>query len=123
MISWSLTLKCDGKEDVVVNADSTTEVYEDTSDVPDSSCGDNQCEPFENGCSCGNDCGPCEPICGDGACSESEDECNCPIDCGTECDDLPPIPTVSEWGLIIMTLLALTAGTIVFARRRRPTLA
>ena len=33
------------------------------------------------------------------------------------------IPTVSEWGLIIMTLLALTAGTIVFARRRRPAVA
>ncbi len=31
-----------------------------------------------------------------------------------------PIPTVSEWGLIIMTLLLLTAGTIVIARRRRP---
>ncbi len=30
------------------------------------------------------------------------------------------IPTVSEWGLIVMTLLLLTAGTIVFARRRRP---
>ncbi|MFH1418380.1 MAG: IPTL-CTERM sorting domain-containing protein [Planctomycetota bacterium] len=30
------------------------------------------------------------------------------------------VPTVSEWGLIIMTLLLLTAGTIVFARRRRP---
>jgi len=34
-----------------------------------------------------------------------------------------PIPTVSEWGLIIMTLLALTAGTIVFARRRKTVLA
>ena len=33
------------------------------------------------------------------------------------------IPTVTEWGLIIMTLLALTAGTIVFARRRRPAVA
>ncbi len=30
-----------------------------------------------------------------------------------------PIPTVSEWGLIIMTLLLLTAGTVVFGRRRR----
>jgi hypothetical protein len=29
------------------------------------------------------------------------------------------IPTVSEWGLIVLTLLLLTAGTIVFARRRR----
>lgn len=28
------------------------------------------------------------------------------------------IPTVSEWGLIIMTLLLLTAGTIILARRR-----
>ncbi len=33
---------------------------------------------------------------------------------------LPDIPAVSEWGLIVMTLLALTAGTMVFARRRRP---
>ena len=31
-----------------------------------------------------------------------------------------PIPTVSEWGLIVMTLLLLTAGTVVFGRRRRP---
>ncbi|MFH1419466.1 MAG: IPTL-CTERM sorting domain-containing protein [Planctomycetota bacterium] len=35
----------------------------------------------------------------------------------TECP--PPIPTVSEWGLIIMTLLLLTAGTVVFGRRYR----
>ncbi len=28
----------------------------------------------------------------------------------------PPIPTVSEWGLIVMTLLLLTAGTIVIRR-------
>lgn len=33
-----------------------------------------------------------------------------------------PIPTVSEWALIVMTLLALTVGTVVFGRRRRPTL-
>lgn len=31
----------------------------------------------------------------------------------------PPIPTVSEWGLIVLTLLELTAGTIVIGRRRR----
>ncbi len=29
-----------------------------------------------------------------------------------------PVPTVSEWGMIIMTLLLLTAGTVVFAKRR-----
>ena len=28
------------------------------------------------------------------------------------------VPTVSEWGLIVMTLLVLTAGTLVYARRR-----
>jgi len=33
--------------------------------------------------------------------------------------DTPGIPTVSEWGLIAMALLTLTAGTVVFAKRRR----
>lgn len=34
----------------------------------------------------------------------------------------PPgdIPTVSEWGLIILTLLGMTAGTIMLGQRRRP---
>ena len=36
------------------------------------------------------------------------------------CDDSSePIPTVSEWGLIVLTLLLLTAGTVVLGRRRR----
>ena len=30
-----------------------------------------------------------------------------------------PTPTVSEWGMIIMTLLLLTAGTVIFGRARR----
>lgn len=30
------------------------------------------------------------------------------------------VPTVSEWSLIVMALLVLTAGTIVLARWRRP---
>lgn len=38
---------------------------------------------------------------------------------GDVCECTEPIPTVSEWGLIILTLLGLTAGTIVFGRRRR----
>lgn len=33
----------------------------------------------------------------------------------TECD--VEIPTVSEWGLVALTLLVLTAGTIVLRRR------
>jgi len=30
----------------------------------------------------------------------------------------PPVPSVSEWGLVVMALVGLVAGTIVFARRR-----
>ena len=30
----------------------------------------------------------------------------------------PPIPTMSKWGVIVMTLLVLTAGTAVLNRRR-----
>ena len=40
-------------------------------------------------------------------------------------DTLPdqPIPAVSEWGLVVMTLLVLTAGTLVYARRCGPRVA
>lgn len=34
------------------------------------------------------------------------------------CVNEPCIPTVTEWGLIVMTLLLLTAGTVVFKRSR-----
>lgn len=30
-----------------------------------------------------------------------------------------PIPTVSEWGLVAMALVMLTAGTLVYTRRHR----
>jgi len=33
------------------------------------------------------------------------------------------VPTVSEWGLIVMALVVLTAGTVVLGRRRRATAA
>lgn len=36
---------------------------------------------------------------------------------GDACD-LLTIPTVSEWGLIVMALLVLGAGTVICARRR-----
>ena len=29
-----------------------------------------------------------------------------------------PVPTVCDWGLVVLTLLLLSAGTIMFARRR-----
>lgn len=31
---------------------------------------------------------------------------------------LPSIPAVTEWGMVVMTLFALTAGTLVFSQRR-----
>ena len=43
-----------------------------------------------------------------------------PQDCGDVCPEceITPIPTVSEWGLAVMTLLVIGAGTIVFRRFR-----
>ncbi|MGB2986934.1 MAG: IPTL-CTERM sorting domain-containing protein, partial [Phycisphaerae bacterium] len=42
------------------------------------------------------------------------------VDMGAyEFQDGTPIPAVSEWGLVAMTLLVLTAGTVVLMRRRR----
>ena len=92
-------------------------------------CGDGICNFGENCASCPKDCGPCE-VCGNEICEEGEDCETCEEDCpckeGETCVDgecVNIIPTVSEWGLIVMVLLALTAGTIVFARRRRPAVA
>lgn len=38
---------------------------------------------------------------------------------GSTCTGLTCIPAVSEWGLAVMLLLGLTAGTVVIMRRRR----
>ena len=50
-----------------------------------------------------------------------DNDCDGPIDCAdSDCADDPAcvaIPTVSQWGLIVMTVLLLTAGTIVLGRR------
>lgn len=54
---------------------------------------------------------------------KTKDACGTPGDY-SECfsfttADVPPIPTVSEWGLVILTLLLLTAGTMILGQRRR----
>ncbi len=85
-------------------------------------------------------------FCGDGACDAGEDQCSCFVDCGVppptedpdstcadgldnDCDGLTDdddvdckvgIPTVSEWGMVAMILLMLTAGTVIL-RRHQPT--
>jgi len=38
---------------------------------------------------------------------------------GDECIEPAAIPTVSEWGLVVMTLMLLATGTVVYTRRAR----
>lgn len=64
-------------------------------------------------------CGAC-PVFGPltiGVMMAFRDSVGCLHDGGPHGD---PIPTVSEWGLVALTLLLLTAGTLVFVRRLRP---
>jgi hypothetical protein len=87
-------------------------------------CGDGDCDPNESGCDCPNDCGP--PPAGEfggPACSNGRDDdcdglhdCEDP-NCATEivCG---AIPTVSQWGLIVFTLLLITSWKVVFAASR-----
>lgn len=54
-------------------------------------------------------------------CDGADDDV-CPGNCQPNCT-CPPVvdaPAVSEWGLIVLTLLLVTAGTVAIGRRRRP---
>lgn len=65
------------------------------------------------------------------ACESEECICEAPLqlgcsyDLGADCSGpgcvecTPDVPTVSEWGVVVMTVLVLTAGTVVLSRRRR----
>ncbi|NOT01860.1 MAG: DUF4215 domain-containing protein [Phycisphaerales bacterium] len=44
----------------------------------------------------------------------------CLIDCSCPESAVPPVPTVTQWGLFVMTLLGMCVGTIEFGRRRKP---
>lgn len=80
-------------------------------------CGNGECELGEDEESCPEDCVE-PPVCGNDVCEPGEDEESCPADCGE-----PPIdgiPTVSTWGLVILTGLLLVGGKIYFGRRRVP---
>ncbi len=79
--------------------------------------------PAENACMSDADCAA-GMICGPGcapsfcACNPETDQWGCTRDCNGQCAPAP-IPTLSEWGLIIMALFLLAAGTVVIGRRSR----
>ena len=65
----------------------------------------------------------CNGVCGDGTVDPDEqcdgtDDSLCPGQCDPDCTCPPvaPIPTVSEWGLVVMALLLLTGLKIKFGR-------
>ncbi len=67
-------------------------------------------------------------VCGNGTLDAGEDCDDGNLDNGDGCDAtcavevVDPVPTASEWGLGVMTLLLLSAGTVVL-RRRTPSVA
>jgi len=120
-------------DDGPANSDTTPNACRTNCELP--RCGDQvtdigeQCDPGPApSSSCDADC--TFATCGDGivnvAAGEECDGSNdaaCPGLCLSDCTcgaPGPEIPTVTEWGLVVMTLLGLIAGTMVFAARRRP---
>ncbi len=89
-------------------------------------CGDpasgDCCDPLGTGSRSCDNAACCNAVCAiDPFCCDVEWDGFCAGTAATEClacQPGVPIPTVSEWGLWIMTLLLATAGTVVFARRR-----
>ena len=67
--------------------------------------------------SCNPPAGPCSsgPACPNGFCEAGESCITCPSDCG---NCVPPVcPAVNAWGATVLTLLMLTAGTLVLHGR------
>lgn len=82
---------------------------------------------------CTNECTCPDPICGNGVKEDGEqcdlgaengesgchpDDCDCTADCKTPSDI---VPAISEWGLVVMVLIGLVAGTVMFGRKRAAT--
>jgi cysteine-rich repeat protein len=74
-----------------------------------------------DGCNANND-SDCEPICGNGIEEEGEECDDGNTDetdsCTSECTSRQPVPTVSQWGLVILALLILAAAKVYFSRRQ-----
>ena len=62
---------------------------------------------------CGNGIVEFSEVCDDGNNTDGGPGDYCSADCSMV------IPAVSQWGLLVITLLGLTAGTLVFAKRKR----
>ncbi len=77
-------------------------------------CGNGECELGEDEESCPEDCTE-QPVCGNDVCEPGEHEESCPADCAE-----PPIdgiPTLSTWGVLILTILLLVGGKVYHSRR------
>ena len=74
-------------------------------------CGDGCCNVDEDCTTCPQDCDDC----GNGCCTHDETYQQCPADCEF-------IPATFTWGLIVLTLLTLTTGTLILRSARTPTL-
>ena len=75
---------------------------------PDPVCGNGIKEPGEQ-CDLGK---------ANGAPGCSPKVCDCDSDCKLATDI---VPAISEWGLLVMVLIGLVAGTVMFGRKRAAT--
>ncbi|MFQ5413378.1 MAG: IPTL-CTERM sorting domain-containing protein [Phycisphaerae bacterium] len=121
--------QCDGTDDAAcpglclpnctcpapVCGNNVTEAGEQCDGTDDAAC-PGQCLP---NCTCP------QPVCGNNITEPGEDcdgtdDAACPGQCQPDCTCPPDgaIPTVSEWGMIVMAILLLGAGGVLAVRRR-----
>jgi len=78
-------------------------------------CGNGVCGTGETEASCPQDC--VIEVCGNGVCGTGEDELTCPADCFVA-PPPEPVPSVSGWGVVVLTLLLAVTARVSFGRRR-----
>lgn len=94
------TEECDGADDVLCSG-----LCQEGCTCPAPICGNGIPEVGEE-CDLGVNNGQFECI---------PDDCDCTADCKLPLDI---VPTVSEWGLVVMLLIVLTSGTVMIGRKR-----